>query len=477
MSKIRERLHRWRAISRRRVALVVARLLGFIVVSFYMAFPEIKRFSTHVPGNPGDAFLVLALVRWGAQRSSSLYSGFWQGPMFSSGHNVMAYTETFLPLTVPFRLINAVTGSPIVAFNVLYIASWVLCLECTYLLLARLTSCRSASLVGSLAFTFSTIRLAQTGHYQLMFAIGIPLGLLLLFRLFDRPSIGRAIALSAVLAGQFLTTAYYGLILTVSVAVIAAVMTIRRRRDPTIRTIITSLSAGFVALLILVGPVALRYSQVQATSHTRDAYPAEFALRLGDLRTAAPLSKHLDGISFLTNDSSSRSGESFAYIGFFSALMVAASLIGLIASRRVRTTFAERRAELVAVVGVGAISFAIAVGRGPILGIRMPFYDIARAVIPGVRSMLAIVRLFVFTQLALVAVATTGLVAFLRWNGSRALRLTFCAALAGIILFESAQGIPITRVPEVRPDSVYATLAKLPNDGVVAELPLAPRGL
>lgn len=474
MSKLRERAQRWRDINRRRVAWVVARLLGFVVVSFSMAFPEIKRFSTHVPGNPGDAFLILALLRWGSARSTSFYSGFWQGPMFSSGHNVMAYTDTFLPLTLPFRAIDAVTGSPVVAFNVLYIMAWVLCLECTYLLLVRLTACRSVSIVGSLAFTFSTIRLTQTGHYQLMFAFFIPLALLLVFRLFDRPSIARGLVLAAVLAAQFLTTAYYGLILIVSISVIAFVLTIQRRHGPALRQIVTSLAAGFVMLVVLVGPTAVRYSEVQSTTNTRGAYPAGFALRLGDLRTAPPLSKHLGGIALLDNNSSSRSAENFAYIGIFAAVMIVASALGLVASQRVRSVFAERRTELSALAGMGIFAFAVAIGRGPILGLKMPFYDLAKAVIPGIRSMLAIVRLFVFTQLALVGAAAMGLAAFLQWRGSRTARLVFCAALSCLILFESAQFVPIVRVPTVAHDSVYAQLTDLPNDGVVAELPMAP---
>ena len=47
-----------------------------------------------------------------------MFSGFWQGPMYASGNDVMAYTDTFLPLAIPFRLVNAVSGSPVVAFNV-----------------------------------------------------------------------------------------------------------------------------------------------------------------------------------------------------------------------------------------------------------------------------------------------------------------------------------------------------------------------
>lgn len=442
-----------------------------------MAFPQLNRFSTHIPGDPGDAFLIFTLLRWGASTSTSLFSGFWQGPMYASGENVMAYTDTFLPLTIPFRALEEITGSPVLAFNILYIVSWVLCLECTYRLLVRMTSCRSAAIVGSIAFTFSTIRLTQTGHFQLMFAFLIPLVLLALFRLFDRPTIAAGLGLGIAMSSQFLIAAYYGLILIISVSAISAVALIRRRHDPMVRRLVVALGAGAVVLLVLAGPVMLQHNDVQTSTNERKDYPAAFALTLGDLRTAALLTEHLDGISALENDNPNRTAENYAYVGFFVALGVPATLVAAAFSRRARLRLLRRRRELIAVVAVGLFACAIAVGRGPILGVRMPFYDLAADVIPGVKSMLAIVRLFVFGQLALVVVAATGFVALLDMVGSRLLRVGLCAVLSGLIMFESEQLISLARVPTVQPTSVYAALETLPDEGVVAELPLAWRGL
>lgn len=100
----------------------VIRVVGFALVSLRVAFGRLSLFTTHVPGNPGDAFLVLALLKWGGDHVTSLYSGYWQGPMFSNGHDAMAYTDTYLPLTIPFRAVEGLTNSPIVAMNVLYVA-------------------------------------------------------------------------------------------------------------------------------------------------------------------------------------------------------------------------------------------------------------------------------------------------------------------------------------------------------------------
>lgn len=474
---IRERLAERLAgrIFSRRLFWPVCRVIGFACTSVQIAFVRPGKFATHIPGNPGDAFLIFALLRWGGDHVTSLYSGYWQGPMFSSGHDPMAYTDTFLPLTLPFRAVEAVTDSPIVAMNVLYIVGWILCAECTYHLLVRLTACRSASVVGALAFTFSTIRMAQTGHFQLVYAFGIPLGLLVLFRLVEEPTLRRGALLGLVLSVQFLTTAYYGLILVVSVVGIGLVALWRASdRSKRIR-MLWALSMGAVVVLVLSGPVALRYSSVQSSTETRGAYPAGFALRLGDLRTAAPLSTHLAQNSLLKNDSASRSGENFAFIGIFVAVFVLAFLVVVVGSRGMRARVLSRRCELIATMAVGAFAFAIAVGRGPILGVSMPFYDMVRAVVPGLKSMLAIVRLFVFTQLALVVVATLSLTWFLAHVSARSVRIAICVILSAFVVWESTAGVPLVRVPRVLDHSVYDTLRNL-DEGIVVELPMAPRG-
>lgn len=453
----------------------VVRVIGFTVTSLELVFVHPGRFRTHVPGNPGDAFLILALLKWGGDHVSSLYSGYWQGPMFSSGHDAMAYTETFLPLTIPFRIVEELTGSPIVAMNVLYILGWVLCAECTYHLFVRLTSCRSVSVVGAMAFTFSTIRISQTGHFQLVYAFGIPLGLLLMFRMIEKPTIVRGVLLGATLAVQFLTTAYYGLIITVSVAAISVVALLRTSEHALRRQLAWALASSAAVVLVLAGPVALRYSSLQSSSLDRGQYPAGFALRLGDLRTAAPLSTHLADLSILRNDSATRSSENFAYIGLFAAILVPVFVAAAIGSRTFRSRLRLRRNEIAATLIVGVFGFLIAVGRGPILGIRTPFYDLARILIPGVKSILALVRLVVFTQLALVLIATIVLTSALAHLRARSLRVAACVLLSLFVGWESSAGIPLVRVPKVGPGSVYDALRKL-DAGIVVELPMAPRG-
>ena len=70
--------------------------------------------------------------------------------MFAGGDAAMAYSDTFLPLTVPFAVLRALFGR-VVAFNILYIASWIFCAEATYRLAMRLVRNRFAASAAACA--------------------------------------------------------------------------------------------------------------------------------------------------------------------------------------------------------------------------------------------------------------------------------------------------------------------------------------
>jgi hypothetical protein len=451
-----------------------ARVATFMAVSVRLAYGNPRLLRTHLVGNPGDAFLVSSILQWGAKRSTSGYLGYWKGPFFAGSHDVMAFTDTFLPLTPPFRLLATATGSTTVAMNLLYLMSWILTAEATYHLVLRLSRSRGASFVGALAFTFSTIRLSQSGHYQLAFAFFIPFTMVIVFQAIDRPTVRRGLLIGTSIAFQFLTSAYYGVILATCVAVIAASAAAARRGQGKLSLSLRCWLAATFALALMVVPVGLRYLNVQSATQARGQYPEAFALRLGDLRTADPQSTFLNKWSLVRNSSASRSSENYAYVGGFVILLIPVLIAAIALSKNARESMHRTRFEVGAVVFVGVVGLLIALGRGPILGFRTPFYDIARHIVPGVRTMLAIVRLTIFFQLALVCLASMGLALALRHLQRPVARRAVLIAVCGLVLLESSTKVPLVRVPTPRPGSTYDVLKELPG-AVIVELPMPPR--
>ena len=176
----------------------------------------------------------------------------------------------------------------------------------------------------------------------------------------------------------------------------------------------------------------------------------------------------------LDADSALRSSENFAYVGIFVVALVPLFLV-LLAIRRRNELFADRQqaVALSAVASVGLLATSIAVGHGPVLGVHMPFYEIAHALIPGVDSMVAIVRLFVFMQLALVLAATVALGWLLRLVPDRRLRVCLAGLVLVAVVAESRLDLDHVEVPGVADGSVYSIIREL-DGGKAVELPIAP---
>lgn len=451
--------------------LIIGRIVLFVLLTVLLAFGNPLRLGRSIVGNPGDAYLIMSILEWGADRSVALFSGYWDGPMFAQGHNVMAYTDTFLPLVVPFKIIEVTTGSRVLAFNLLYLASWVLCAEATYRLALRFVTSRGAAAVASIAFTFSTIRVAQGQHFQLAWAGLIPLTLLLCFRLRESPTPARGALVACAVVLQLLTSAYYGVVLIVAVGVFLVAVGVLglARRD---RAAVTAHATAVGVLAASLLPIRHWYAVAQEGATVRAEYPAPFALSLGDLRSPSPTSTFLRWVPFLDTDTAVRSSENYAYVGIF-ALVFAPLFVVLCFRRQIRI---DRWGEVLSISALGAFALTIALGRGPVLGVRQPLYDVYAAVIPGLDSIVALVRMFVFVQLALAIVAsiafswTMSRLPDRRWRAALTTALVVCVAIEGSMTQQMAD------VVEVRPGTVYAIMQDL-EAGVAVELPMGPRSL
>src|SRR5204862_6715956 len=107
--------------------------------------------------------------------------------------------------------------------------------------------------------------------------------------------IAAGIALGLMIAFQFMTAAYYGLILGLTVGVAAVALVWRRRHSDSLRRVLWALAAAGVTALVVAGPVAARYVAVRRETGARHVYPAPYALRLGDLHAIYPPSRFLAG--------------------------------------------------------------------------------------------------------------------------------------------------------------------------------------
>ena len=169
--------------------------------------------------------------------------------------DLAATSPTLCPLAGILGAPITIAFGPIVAYNLLMLASPVLAAFFAFLLCRYITSNFAASLFGGYVFGFSTYILGHMeGHLQLVLIFPIPAAVHLTLRLIDeRISQRRFIVLMALsLAALFLTVSELTLTLVAlgAVALAVAFALAPAKRERIIRTIKPILAAGAAAVIV-----------------------------------------------------------------------------------------------------------------------------------------------------------------------------------------------------------------------------------
>ncbi|RZV38411.1 MAG: hypothetical protein EVJ48_07115 [Candidatus Acidulodesulfobacterium acidiphilum] len=171
-----------------------------------MTYPLILHFSSVMPGNGGDEYL-MAWFFWEFYRSVFILHKL---PYFTHlvyyPHGVPLYVTTAMPVNaVIASVIYFFTKNLILSFNVLFLAASILNAYFAYLLAYDTVCSRTASFFAGLIFAFSPILIEQArwGDINIWSAYGIPLYILFFNRLYRNPNLKNAL-LAAL--GLFLAT-------------------------------------------------------------------------------------------------------------------------------------------------------------------------------------------------------------------------------------------------------------------------------
>jgi len=196
----------------------------FVVATVVLTWPVARRFTTHVPGVGRDSFLNCWAMVCEARAPARLdLANVFHGNIFHPNTNTVLFSENLVgwqPIALP---VWALTGSPVVLYNVVFLLSFVLTGCCTYLLVRGLTGSTAAGVAAGLAFAFGPFRMAHAGHVQILSAHWTPLTLLCLHP--GRRSRGPfswAAAAGGAFAMQMLTCLYLGVFLAVAVGFFVA---------------------------------------------------------------------------------------------------------------------------------------------------------------------------------------------------------------------------------------------------------------
>lgn len=155
---------------------VFAATAFYLALTIVLTWPLILHPGSVVPNDLGDPLLNTWIMSWNA-RVLPLSTSWWNGAQFFPVEGATAFSEHLLGLSVMTTPVILLTGNPLLAYNLAFFASFVLCALSAYALTFAVARSHGAALVAGLAFGFAPYRMSQLAHVQVLSAYWMPLAL------------------------------------------------------------------------------------------------------------------------------------------------------------------------------------------------------------------------------------------------------------------------------------------------------------
>lgn len=259
--------------------------LIYLLVALAWSWPLPLHLASRFTHDPGDPLLVTYLIWWNAQ-AVPLTAAWWSAPYYWPMPGALALTEHLAGLsaiTTPLQLLGA---SPLLATNVVLIASAWWSGLATHALMRRLGASVMASFCAGLAFAYAPYHVSQLGHLQLYACWWLPLTLLAMHAYYDERR-GRWLVLAGVSwLLQGLTNGYFLLFVPVLVGCWLAWFTRRAQLGAALGLLLAFATAAMAAL-----PFLLKYYMVQTSLglYRSAGEMAGYSARASSFLSATPL--------------------------------------------------------------------------------------------------------------------------------------------------------------------------------------------
>ena len=207
------------------------------------------------------------------------HAHWWNAPAFYPSTGVLGFSENLLslvPIAAPFL---AFTSTPLLAYNVLFLLSYVLSGLGAYFFGLALTARRDAAFVAALAFAFAPYRLSHLNHLQLLSSYWMPVSLAALHLYLKNRRPAFAILFAGAWLLQALASGYYMFFLSLLVVLWLAWFGIRRLDPRQLATV----AVCWIAAAIIMTPLLLGYRGIHLQLHGLRRSPVEIAYYSADI--------------------------------------------------------------------------------------------------------------------------------------------------------------------------------------------------
>jgi hypothetical protein len=467
-----------------KAALALAVIAILTVVKTY---PLIQQIGTHLPGDYGDPVLVAWILAWGSHALTNDPWGLFNANIFYPVQNTLALSEHMIAVVPFFGLPYLITGNPILAYNIVFLLSFIFCGISMYLLVYHWAENFWAALLSGCLFAFAPIRFAEISHLQLNSFYWTPLVFLFLDRFANHKRWIDLICFAMFYWLQVLCSVYLAWFITIALGIYILYWTLYIDRSLVSRAMVTRYTAFIVSSLVILLPFHVPYYKIK--QHW------EFLTLLQDrVYWSADILLHYFSPPHLFNDvylslvrylspaiAYPRNGI-LLFPGFISAMLVSAALLPV-----ATLTLSRRELQLKKLFGLILIS-SFLLSLGPYLlvlgvntGIPLP-YQLFYYLAPGFQAMRVPARFAIMAGLAACVLAGLGFLKVCdvlrrRWRVKKPRVLSFEGRLALLLIgmFIAELGfkpLPLVSMPTAdQVPEVYRWLATGELGGPILELP------
>lgn len=164
---------------------------AYLLAAVAMTWPLAAGLTRDVPWDLGDPLLNIYILRWTADQALAFLAGdgqalarYWHPGLFHPEPLALAWSEHLTPQMLQALPVLAVTGNGILAYNLLFLSTFVLSGLGLFLLVREWTGRPAAAFVAGLIFAFAPYRIGQFSHLQVLSAQWMPFVLFGLARYF-----------------------------------------------------------------------------------------------------------------------------------------------------------------------------------------------------------------------------------------------------------------------------------------------------
>ncbi len=233
--------------------------------------------------DPRDSRLILWILWWVEHwLRGGLAGNLFDAPIFHPTPRQLTGSEHFLTSQLVFAPVRWISGSPLLAANVVALASYPATAFAMERLLVALRLWWAAAWLGGVVFALGAFRVPASVHVLQLHVVFLPLSVLALLRLRRQPTWLAAILVTGCLTAGMLSSYYLAVLLCLNYAVWVAVEALRSL--PGRWRFLTMAAAALVVSSLLLGwvsrPYLARRAELGGATSTSEAHsrpPAEAA--------------------------------------------------------------------------------------------------------------------------------------------------------------------------------------------------------